>query len=99
MDILLFISLAAVYVMTIIFAITAIVTPIYILVELIFFILDKSEIKNLLKRDSMASENKKKKAKNSYLHNGADKLDGKIKRTMYFTKRQRNNNNKISQDY
>lgn len=38
----------------------------------------------------MASENKKRKAKNSYLHNGADKMDGKLKRSMYFTKRQRN---------
>lgn len=93
MDILLFISLAFVYVMTIIFAITAIVAPIYILVELIIFIF------NRFKRDNMASENKKKKAKNSYLHNGADKLDDKIKRIMYFTKRQRNKNNKISQDY
>ena len=37
----------------------------------------------------MASQNKKKKAKNSYIHNGGDKLDGKIKRVMYFTKRQR----------
>ena len=36
----------------------------------------------------MASENKKKKAKNSYLSNGGDKLDGKFKRVMYFTKRQ-----------
>jgi len=38
----------------------------------------------------MTSENKKRKAKNSYLHNGADKLDGKLKGIMYFTKRQRN---------
>ena len=37
----------------------------------------------------MASQNKKRKAKNSYLHNGGDKLDGKMKRVMYFTKRQR----------
>lgn len=37
----------------------------------------------------MASENKKHKAKNSHLYSGADKLDGKLKRTMYFTKRQR----------
>lgn len=98
-DILLFVSLAAVYTMTIIFAITAIVASIYILVELIFFILDRLGIKNLFKRYIMASENKKRKAKNSYLHNGADKLDGKLKRTMYFTKRQRNKNNKVSQDY
>lgn len=38
----------------------------------------------------VASENKKKKAKNSYLHNGGDKKDCKMKRIMYFTKRQRN---------
>lgn len=38
----------------------------------------------------MASENKKRKAKNSYLHNGGDKEDSRMKRTMYFTKRQRN---------
>ena len=37
----------------------------------------------------MASENKKRKAKNSYLTSGADKLDGKMKRIMYYTKRQR----------
>ena len=40
----------------------------------------------------MASENKKRKAKNSYLHNGADKMDGKCKRIMYFTKRLRKRN-------
>lgn len=40
----------------------------------------------------MASENKKRKAKNSYLTNGGEKLDGKFKRIMYFTKRQRNKN-------
>lgn len=40
----------------------------------------------------MASENKKNKAKNSYLYNGGDKLDDKMRRTMYFTKRQRNKN-------
>ena len=38
----------------------------------------------------MASENKKRKAKNSYLHNGGDKSDYKLKRIMYYTKRQRN---------
>ena len=37
----------------------------------------------------MASENKKRKARNSYLYSGADKLDCKMKRTMYYTKRQR----------
>ena len=45
----------------------------------------------------MASISKKKKAKNSYLHNGADKKDGKLKRRMYFTKRQRNK--KVSDNY
>lgn len=40
----------------------------------------------------MASESKKRKAKNSYLHNGADKKDGRLKGIMYFTKRQRNKN-------
>jgi len=38
----------------------------------------------------MASNAKKHKAKNSYLENGADKKDLKLKRTMYFTKRNRN---------
>lgn len=37
----------------------------------------------------MASESKKRKAKNSYMHNGGDKCDKKMKRIMYFTKRQR----------
>ncbi len=37
----------------------------------------------------MSSENKKCKARNSLLSNGADKKDGKAKRVMYFTKRQR----------
>lgn len=46
----------------------------------------------------MASENKKRKAKNSYLHNGADKEDGKSKRILYFTKRMRKKNNDLS-DY
>lgn len=43
----------------------------------------------------MASENKKRKARNSYLYNGGEKHDGKMKRIMYFTKRQRNKLNKI----
>lgn len=43
----------------------------------------------------MASQNKKRKAKNSYLYNGADKRDCKMKRIMYFTKRQRIKNNRI----
>lgn len=38
----------------------------------------------------MASENKKRKAQNSYLHNGGDKVDYKLKRIMYYTKRERN---------
>ena len=37
----------------------------------------------------MVSQNKKRKAKNSYLSNGGEKLDGQNKRTMYYTKRQR----------
>ena len=37
----------------------------------------------------MASQNKKRKAQNSYLSNGGEKLDGKNKRIMYYTKRQR----------
>lgn len=37
----------------------------------------------------MASQNKKRKAKNSCLSNGGEKLDGKNKRIMYYTKRQR----------
>lgn len=37
----------------------------------------------------MSSENKKRKAKNSFLHNGGDKED-RLKRVMYYTKRQRN---------
>ena len=43
----------------------------------------------------MASLNKKRKAKNSYLHNGADKKDDKLKRFMYYTKRQRNKNKEL----
>lgn len=38
----------------------------------------------------MSSENKKHKAKNSFLHNGGDKEDCRLKRVMYYTKRQRN---------
>ena len=37
----------------------------------------------------MASQNKKRKAQNSHLSNGGEKLDGKNKRIMYYTKRQR----------
>lgn len=46
----------------------------------------------------MASENKKRKAKNSYLISGADKIDGRMKRIMYFTKRQRAKNNRIEDE-
>lgn len=46
----------------------------------------------------MASENKKRKARNSYPYIGADKSDCKMKRIMYFTKRQRRKNNKIEYD-
>lgn len=37
----------------------------------------------------MTSENKKRKAKNSYLYNGGEKYDCKMKKFMYFTKRMR----------
>ena len=46
----------------------------------------------------MASENKKRKAKNSYIHNGADKKDFKMKRYMYFTKRDRGRLKKVRSD-
>lgn len=38
----------------------------------------------------VASENKKRKAKNSFMYNGGEKEDFKMKRIMYFNKRQRN---------
>lgn len=37
----------------------------------------------------MSSENKKRKAKNSYLLYGADRLDLKMKRIAYYVKRDR----------
>lgn len=43
----------------------------------------------------LASENKKRKAKNSYLYNGGDRLDFKMKRIAYYTKRDRNRLKKI----
>lgn len=43
----------------------------------------------------MSSENKKRKAKNSYLLNGGEKCDCKFKRVMYFTKRQRKKNKHV----
>lgn len=38
----------------------------------------------------MASQNKKNKAKNSYIHNGGEKDTMKFKRLMYFNKKLRN---------
>ena len=46
----------------------------------------------------MASENKKRKARNSYLLNGADKKDCRMKRYMYFTKRARKQCNNIEEN-
>lgn len=47
----------------------------------------------------MASQNKKRKAKNSNLLNGGDKEDMKMKRTMYFTKRQRRKLKEMESSY
>lgn len=38
----------------------------------------------------MSSENKKRKAKNSFMHNGGEKTDTKLKRINYYKKRDRN---------
>lgn len=46
----------------------------------------------------MCSENKKRKARNSYLINGGTKIDGKMKRTLYYRKRDRVENKKIELD-
>ena len=46
----------------------------------------------------MASQNKKRKAQNSYLYNGGEKLDGKNKRIMYYTKRQRKKLKEMERD-
>ena len=43
----------------------------------------------------MASQNKKKKAKNSYMVNGGEKCDLRLKRIMYYTKRERNRLKKL----
>lgn len=59
-----------------------------------FFLPDKPQ--NL--RVGMASESKKRKAKNSYIINGGEKEDTKMKRIMYFNKLQRNKNKKINFD-
>lgn len=45
----------------------------------------------------MASENKKRKAKNSYLSNGGAKVDGRHKRLFYYTKRNRKRNKQIEE--
>ncbi len=43
------------------------------------------------------SENKRRKAKNSYIHNGAESQKGiKCKRIWYFTKADRKKNNTIN---
>lgn len=44
----------------------------------------------------MASQNKKKKAKNSYMVNGGEKCDLRLKRIMYYTKRERNRLKKVA---
>ena len=46
----------------------------------------------------MASQNKKKKAKNSYMVNGGEKCDLRLKRIMYYTKRERNRLKKSCQN-
>ena len=51
--------------------------------------------KNIREESIMASESKKRKAKNSYLMYGADRLDLKMKRIAYYTKRDRNKNKKM----
>ncbi len=47
----------------------------------------------------MASKNKKNKAKNSYLMRGAYRLDLKMKRITYYTKRDRNKNKKMAKTF
>ena len=47
----------------------------------------------------MASENKKRKAKNSYIHNGAESQKNvKCKRVWYYTKADRKNNKSIARN-
>ena len=46
----------------------------------------------------MCSENKKRKAKNSYLMNGDTRIDDKMKRTLYYRERDRVENKKIKID-
>lgn len=47
----------------------------------------------------MSSQNKKNKARNSYLYNGGDKIDGHMKRCLYYTKRQRKKGNIAIRNY
>lgn len=55
--------------------------------------------KNIREESIMASESKKRKAKNSYLMYGADRLDLKMKRIAYYTKRDRNKKQKDGQNF
>lgn len=47
---------------------------------------------------NMASENKKRKSKNSFLYEGGEKTDLKIKRLMFFNKRLRKKLKNIEED-
>ncbi len=47
----------------------------------------------------MASQNKKKKAKNSFLYSGAEKCKGRLKRIMYYTKADRARNKKEIEEF
>ena len=47
----------------------------------------------------MSSQNKKRKAKNSYIFNGGEKPDGRrLKRIQYYTKQDRLRNKRISDE-
>lgn len=46
----------------------------------------------------MASENKKRKSRNSYCENGCEKYTHRMKRWIFFNKKQRNLNKKIEAD-
>ena len=46
----------------------------------------------------MASENKKRKAKNSYIVDGGEKADAKMKRFYYYTKRNRKKVKNVEKD-
>ena len=47
----------------------------------------------------MASENKKRKSKNSFLYEGGEKCDSHLKRIMFFNKRFRNKLKKTCEEY